>query len=59
MHKDKFVFALLIEFLDNNKFRCLVDKYNGDFRVRTFSCWNQLLALMFGQLSYQDSNSKR
>jgi len=59
MHKDKFVFAQLIEFLDNNKFRCLVDKYNGGFHVRTFSCWNQLLALMFGQLSYQDSNSKR
>ena len=55
MHKDKFVFAQLVEFLDNNKFRRLVEKYNGDFHVRSFSCWNQLLALMFGQLSGRES----
>lgn len=55
MHKDKFVFAQLVEFLDNNKFRRLVEKYNGDFHVHSFSCWNQLLALMFGQLSGRES----
>ncbi len=37
MNKDKYVFAQLIEFLDNNK------------------CWNQLLAMMFGQLSNRES----
>ena len=55
MHKDKFVFAQLVEFLDNNKFRRLVEKYNGDFHVHYFTCWNQLLALMFGQLSGRES----
>ena len=55
MHKDKYVFAQLVEFLDNNKFRRLVEKYNGDFHIRHFSCWNQLLALMFGQLSGRES----
>jgi len=55
MHKDKFVFAQLVEFLDNNKFSRLVAKYNGDFHVRSFTCWNQLLALMFGQLSGRES----
>ena len=28
MNKDKYVFAQLVEFLDNNKFRHLVDKYD-------------------------------
>lgn len=55
MHRDKFVFAQLVAFLKADKFRRLVEKYNGDFHVRTFTCWNQLLALMFGQLSGRES----
>ena len=46
MNKDKYVFAQLIEFLDNNKFRHLVDKYDGDRYVKHFTCWNQLLAII-------------
>ena len=48
-------FAQLIEFLDNNKFRHLVDKYDGNRYVKHFTCWNQLLAMMFGQLSNRES----
>ena len=51
MNKNKYVFAQLVEFLDKDKFRHLVDKYNGNRYVKSFTCWNQLLALMFGQLS--------
>ena len=50
MNKDKYVFASLVGFLDNNKFRHLVDKYQGDRYIKSFSCWNQLLSMMFGQL---------
>ena len=55
MNKSKYVFAQLVEFLDNDKFRHLVDKYEGDRYVKHFTCWNQLLALMFGQLSNRES----
>ena len=55
MNKDKYVFAQLIEFHDNNKFRHLVDKYDGNRYVKHFTCWNQLLAMMFGQLSNRKS----
>ena len=55
MNKDKYVFAQLIEFLDNNKFRHLVDKYDGNRYVKHITCWNQLLAMMFGQLSNRES----
>ena len=55
MNKDKYVFAQLIEFLDNNKFRHLVDKYDGNHYVKHFTCWNQLFAMMFGQLSNRES----
>lgn len=55
MNKNKYVFAQLIEFLDKDKFRHLVDKYNDNRYVKSFTCWNQLLALMFGQLSNRES----
>ena len=37
MNKDKYVFAQLIEFLDNNKFRHSVDKYDGNRYVKHFT----------------------
>lgn len=51
MHKDKYVFAQLIDFLNDNKFRRLIDKYDGNRYVKYFTCWNQLLSRMFGQRS--------
>ena len=54
MNKDKYVFAQLLEFLDYDKFRHLVDKYDGNKYVKHLTCWNQLLALMFGQLSNRE-----
>lgn len=55
MHKDKYVFAQLVSFLDRNHFNYLVRKYGGDKYVKFFSCWNQLLTLIFGQLSNRES----
>jgi len=55
MHKEKYVFAQLASFLDRNKFNYIVRKYDGDKYVKHFTCWNQLLALMFGQLSNRES----
>lgn len=55
MNKEKYVFAQLISFLNENKFRRIVDKYQGNRYIKHFTCWNQLLALMFGQLSNRES----
>eukprot|EP00825_Cyclidium_porcatum_P021363 TRINITY_DN23848_c0_g1_i1.p1 TRINITY_DN23848_c0_g1~~TRINITY_DN23848_c0_g1_i1.p1 ORF type:complete len:193 (+),score=17.64 TRINITY_DN23848_c0_g1_i1:141-719(+) len=55
MNRDKFVFAQLVSFLDRNKFNYIVRKYEGDKYVKHFTCWNQILALMFGQLSNRES----
>ena len=55
MHQDKFIFAQLVSFLNRNHFNYLVRKYEGDKYVKFFSCWNQLLTLMFGQLSNRES----
>jgi transposase len=55
MNKEKYVFAQLISFLNENKFRRIVEKYQGNRYIKHFTCWNQLLALMFGQLSNRES----
>ena len=54
MYSDKYVFAVLSSFLDRNHFNYLVRKYQGDKYIKSFSCWNQLLAMMFGQLCNRD-----
>ena len=55
MYQDKYVFAQLVSFLNRSKFNRIVAKYNGDKYVKHFTCWNQLLSLMFGQLSNRES----
>jgi len=55
MNKGKYVFAQITEFLPKRGFDIIVEKYSGDKSVRFFSCWNQLLCLIFGQLTNRDS----
>lgn len=55
MNKDKYVFAQMVEFLDNYKFLRIVKKYDGNKYVKHFTCWNQLLTLIFGQLCNRES----
>lgn len=55
MNQDKYVFTQLVEFLNNDKFRRVVTKYSGDRYVKHFTCWNQLLVMMFGQLTNRES----
>jgi hypothetical protein len=47
----KYVFAQLIEFLPQKTFQRIVMKYQGDKYIKSFSCWNQLLIMIYGQLS--------
>jgi hypothetical protein len=55
MNQGKYVFAQMVEFLDHHKFEDLVIRYNGNKGIRGFTCWNQLLMMIFGQLSNRDS----
>jgi len=55
MFQDKYVFAQLTSFLNRSKFNRIVARYDGDKYVKHFTCWNQLLILMFGQLSNRES----
>lgn len=49
------MFSQLLSFLDPFVFLRISKKYGGDKYVKTFSCWNQLAVMMFGQLSNRES----
>lgn len=55
MNTGKYIFSQLIEFLPQRIFDRIVMKYEGNKYVKHFTCWNQLLIMMFGQLSNRDS----
>jgi hypothetical protein len=49
------VFSQLIEHLPEKEFQKCVARYRGDSNFRGFSCWDQLLAMAFAQLTYRES----
>lgn len=55
MNQGKYVFAQLTEFLPKRVFDNIVARYSGDKHIRFFSCWNQMLCMVFGQLTNRDS----
>ena len=55
MNQGKYVFAQITEFLPRRVFDGIVQKYNGNKHTRTFTCWNQMLCMVFGQLTNRDS----
>ena len=55
MYKGKFVFAQIFDFFNRYEFDKCVDRYQGDYKVRDFSCWCQFLCMAFGQITHRES----
>ena len=55
MYDGQIVFSQLMEFLPKYYFHKYVKKYKGNYRIRTFSCWDQFLCMSFAQLTYRES----
>ena len=55
MNQGRTVFSQLIAFLPDREFRRCVARYDGDARLRDFSCWDQYLTMAFAQLTYRES----
>ena len=54
MYQGRYVFTQLVDYLPRKFFEWLVTKYDGNKYVKSFSCWNHLLVLLFGQLSNRE-----
>lgn len=55
MNVGRSVFSQLMAFLPDREFRRCVARYDGDRRLRGFSCWDQFLCMAFAQLTYRES----
>jgi len=55
MNSGKSIFTQLMDFLPIKSFRRCVRRYDGDFKVKSFSCWDQFLCMAFAQLTYRES----
>jgi Domain of unknown function (DUF4372)/Transposase DDE domain len=55
MDTGRTIFAQLMDFLPVYEFQKCVQRYNGHYKVKHFSCWNQFLCMAFAQLTYRES----
>jgi len=55
MHVGKNVFAQVMAWVHPEQFRRCVVRYRGDYKVLSFSCWEQFLAMSFAQITYRES----
>jgi len=55
MNSDKTIFSQLLKFLPTYEFRQCVKRYQGHYKVKSFSCWDQFLCMAFAQLTYRES----
>jgi len=55
LNTGKTVFSQIMAQVSHNEFDKLVSKYHGNYKVQTFSSWDQFLSMSFAQLSYRRS----
>ena len=52
---EKLVFAQLMQWVPHYQFHRLVKRYSGNYKVSSFTCWDQFLCMSFAQLTYRES----
>jgi len=57
MNQGRMIFSQIIDFASQDIFKVCVNRYNGNYRAKEFSCWKQFLCLAFGQLTHRESMS--
>jgi len=55
MFTGRLIFTQVTEFMPKPIFHRCVEKYQGDFNVRTFTCLDQFLCMAFAQITYRES----
>jgi len=55
MNEGKYIFAQINSFISKYEFNKCVARYNGNYKVKEFTCWYQFLCMSFGQITYRES----
>ncbi|MDF1526847.1 MAG: DUF4372 domain-containing protein, partial [bacterium] len=55
MYSGQLIFSQVIDHLPMHTFRRCVQRYRGNHHIRSFSCLDQFLCMVFAQLTYRES----
>ena len=55
MNSGRTIFSQIMDFLPTYEFRQCVERYSGNYKIKSFSCWDQFLSMAFAQLTYRES----
>jgi len=55
MNYGKTVFSQIMDFLPMYEFQKCVNRYNGNYKIKSFTCMDQFLCMAFAQLTYRES----
>ena len=55
MYSGSLIFSQVMDFLPPRVFQRCVERYQGDFSVKRFSCLDQFRSMAFAQLTYRES----
>jgi hypothetical protein len=57
MNKGRMAFTQILDFASQDIFKVCVNRYNGNYKAKEFTCWKQFLCMAFGQLTHRESMS--
>jgi len=55
MNSEQTIFSQLMDFIPYYEFRKCVERYKGNYKIISFSCWDQFLCMAFAQLTFRES----
>jgi hypothetical protein len=55
MNSGQTIFSQLMDFIPTYEFQQCVRQYNGNYKIKNFTCWEQFLCMAFAQLTYRES----
>lgn len=55
MNIGRTILSQLLDFIPKYEFNKFVDKFNGNYRVKSFTCWEQFIVMCFAQLTSRES----
>lgn len=55
MNTGRTILSQLLDFISKYEFDKCVAKYNGNYRVKSFTCWEQFIVMAFAQLTGRES----
>jgi hypothetical protein len=55
MNQGQTIFSEIMSYIPKHRFDYCVKKYRGNYKVQSFTCWEQFLVMAFAQLTYRES----